>query len=145
MQLLSTDYKFAVSFAILIIVLLFMPTGPLQGEIDMSTSASLACCSPRMVGLLFVLTGCRLQSWNLALHILNMALISAIMALGVNMQWGYAGLFNSGIMGFVALGGLAVVLVSPPPVPEGWAAGGPRIVAGAGLRGRRPSRRRSLL
>jgi branched-chain amino acid transport system permease protein len=27
MQLLSTDYKFAVSFSILIIVLLFMPNG----------------------------------------------------------------------------------------------------------------------
>ena len=50
-----------------------------------------------------------LQSWQLALTILNMSLISAIMALGVNMQWGYAGLFNVGIMGFTAVGGLAVV------------------------------------
>ena len=31
-QLLSTDYKFAVSFAILIIVLLFRPTGIFQGK-----------------------------------------------------------------------------------------------------------------
>jgi branched-chain amino acid transport system permease protein len=57
------------------------------------------------------------------------------MALGVNMQWGYAGLFNVGVMGFVALGGLAAVLVSMPPVGEAWAAGGMRrcagIVAGA--------------
>ena len=51
-------------------------------------------------------------SWNSALVILNMGLISAIMALGVNLQWGFAGLFNVGVMGFVALGGLAVVLVS---------------------------------
>jgi branched-chain amino acid transport system permease protein len=50
------------------------------------------------------------------------------MALGVNMQWGYAGLFSTGIMGSVALGGLAVVLVSAKPVPEGWAAGGPTLV-----------------
>ncbi len=35
---------------------------------------------------------------------------------GVNIQWGYAGLFNTGILGFVALGGLAPVLVSMPPV-----------------------------
>jgi branched-chain amino acid transport system permease protein len=77
---------------------------------------------------LFLVTGF-LQSWNLALQVLNMSLISAIMALGVNIQWGYAGLFNVGIMGFVALGGLAVVLTSAAPVPEGWAAGGPRIVA----------------
>jgi branched-chain amino acid transport system permease protein len=44
------------------------------------------------------------------------------------MQWGYAGLFNIGVMGFVALGGLAAVLVSMPPVPEAWSAGGPRMV-----------------
>jgi branched-chain amino acid transport system permease protein len=31
-QLMSTDYKFAVSFAILIIVLLFMPTGLFKGK-----------------------------------------------------------------------------------------------------------------
>ncbi len=66
------------------------------------------------------------QSWNTALVILNMGLVSAIMALGVNLQWGIAGLFNVGVMGFVALGGLAVVLTSVPPVPEAWAAGGPR-------------------
>ncbi|NND42323.1 MAG: branched-chain amino acid ABC transporter permease, partial [Silicimonas sp.] len=65
-----------------------------------------------------------LQSWNVALGILNMGLISAIMALGVNMQWGYAGLFNVGVMGFVALGGLGAVIVAMPPVGEAWAAGG---------------------
>jgi branched-chain amino acid transport system permease protein len=32
MQLLSTDYKFAVSFAILVLVLLFMPTGIFRGK-----------------------------------------------------------------------------------------------------------------
>ena len=32
LQILSTDYKFAVSFAILIIVLLFMPTGLFKGK-----------------------------------------------------------------------------------------------------------------
>ena len=31
-QLLSTDYKFAVSFTILIIVLLFKPTGLFKGQ-----------------------------------------------------------------------------------------------------------------
>ncbi|MEO9827019.1 MAG: branched-chain amino acid ABC transporter permease [Paracoccaceae bacterium] len=70
------------------------------------------------------------QSWNVALGILNMGLISAILALGVNMQWGYAGLFNIGVMGFVALGGLGAVLVAMPPVNEAWAAGGLRALAG---------------
>lgn len=71
-----------------------------------------------------------LQSWNSALLILNMGLVSAIMALGVNLQWGFAGLFNVGVMGFVALGGLAAVLVSAPPVPEAWGAGGLRAIGG---------------
>lgn len=81
------------------------------------------------VAVLFLLTG-MFQSWNLALAIMNMALISSIMALGVNMQWGYAGLFSVGTMGFVALGGLAVVLVSAAPVPGAWALGGTGIVVG---------------
>ena len=89
-----------------------------------------------LVGALILSTGF-LQSWNVALGLLNLGLISAIMALGVNLQWGYAGLFNVGIMGFVALGGLATVLTSMPPVAEAWAAGGPRVIAalvlGAGV------------
>jgi branched-chain amino acid transport system permease protein len=52
------------------------------------------------------------------------------MSLGVNLQWGIAGLLNVGIMGFVGLGGLATVLISMQPVPEAWNAGGPRILAG---------------
>ena len=77
--------------------------------------------------MLLVLTG-MFQSWNVALGIFNMGLISAIMALGVNMQWGYAGLFNVGVMGFVALGGLGAVIVSMPVEPGAWAAGGWRIL-----------------
>jgi branched-chain amino acid transport system permease protein len=47
------------------------------------------------------------------------------------MQWGYAGLFNVGIVGFVALGGLAPVLIATPPVTEVWTAqGGFRLIAG---------------
>jgi branched-chain amino acid transport system permease protein len=68
------------------------------------------------MALLIVAVGV-FQSWTVALAITNLALISAIMALGVNIQWGYAGLFNVGIMGFAALGGVACVLVSMPPDP----------------------------
>ncbi|RJE85265.1 branched-chain amino acid ABC transporter permease [Paracoccus onubensis] len=67
-------------------------------------------------------------SWNTSLAILNMGLISAITALGVNMQWGYAGLFNVGVVGFFALGGLAPVLISTAPVEGAWQAGGPRML-----------------
>jgi branched-chain amino acid transport system permease protein len=73
-----------------------------------------------------------LQSWQLALTIFNLCLISAVMALGVNVQWGVAGMFNVGTMGSAAVGGLAVVLVSAPPVRAAWAAGGAGLlVAGA--------------
>ena len=75
------------------------------------------------VTALIVLTGF-MQSWNSALLIVNMGLISAVMAIGVNLQWGIAGLFNVGVMGFVALGGLATVFVSMEPVPEAWRVGG---------------------
>ena len=80
-----------------------------------------------IVGVLILITGFT-QSWNTALLILNMGLVSAIMSIGVNLQWGFAGLFNVGIMGFVALGGLGAVLVSMPPTPGAWSAGGWRIL-----------------
>ena len=64
------------------------------------------------------------QSWNIALSILCFCLISAVMTMGANIQWGYAGLINFGIMGYTALGGLAAVLVSVPPVKEAWQVGG---------------------
>jgi len=50
------------------------------------------------------------------------------MSMGINMQWGYAGIFNVGIMGFTALGGLAAVLVSYSPVGEAWRVGGIGII-----------------
>ena len=70
------------------------------------------------------------QSWSVSLVILNLCLISAVMSLGLNIQWGYAGIFNAGAMASAALGGLACVLVSRPPVPEAWdAGGGPMVLA----------------
>ena len=74
------------------------------------------------VGLLLVTIGFA-QSWSVALGIFNMCLISAIVALGINIQWGYAGIANVGIMGFAALGGVCAVLISQPPVTEAWEAG----------------------
>ncbi|MCD4674848.1 MAG: branched-chain amino acid ABC transporter permease [Desulfobacula sp.] len=68
------------------------------------------------------------QSWSLSLSILNLCLISAIMALGVNIQWGYAGLFNVGIMGFTALGGLSAVLISKETIKEAVSAGGVKML-----------------
>ena len=75
-----------------------------------------------MLGLI-ILVGV-FQSWNVALSIFNMCLISAVMTMGANIQWGYAGLINFGLMGYAALGGLAAVLISVDPVQEAWVAGG---------------------
>ena len=75
-----------------------------------------------MLGLI-ILVGF-FQSWSIALSILCFCLISAVMTMGANIQWGYAGLINFGIMGYTALGGLAAVLVSVPPVREAWQVGG---------------------
>jgi len=69
------------------------------------------------------------QSWSVAFALLNLCLISSVMALGVNIQWGYAGLFSVGTMGFVALGGVATVVTSMPPVHDAIRAGGLGILA----------------
>ena len=84
-----------------------------------------------MIGLI-VLVGI-FQSWSIALSILNFCLISAVMTIGANIQWGYAGLINFGIMGYTALGGLAAVLVSVPPVREAWQVGGLNMVLCIGI------------
>ena len=80
-----------------------------------------------MVFLFLIIVGFY-QSWNVAFGLLNLCLLSAIMALGVNIQWGYAGLFSIGTVGFVALGGVAAVVTSMPPVEEAWRSGGPGII-----------------
>lgn len=82
-----------------------------------------------LIALLLLGTGL-FQSWVTALSLLNMGLVSAVMAMGLNMQWGYAGLLNAGVMGFVALGGLATVLMAMPPVGEAWSAGGQGVIIG---------------
>lgn len=106
----------------------------------MSSNRQAATASPWRAPILFaalavlfllegtVRNGMFSGSWNTSLAILNMGLISAITALGVNMQWGYAGLFNTGVVGFLAIGGVAPVLVSLPPVEGAWEAGGPRLI-----------------
>ena len=79
-----------------------------------------------MMGLIILLG--IFQSSNIALSIFNLCLISAVMTMGANIQWGYAGLINFGIMGYTALGGLAAVLISVNPVQEAWSVGGSNIL-----------------
>ena len=75
------------------------------------SNAQRATLSFAVMACLMLIVG-MFQSWSLMLSIFNLCLISSIMALGVNIQWGYAGLFNVGTMGFAALGGVAAVLVT---------------------------------
>jgi branched-chain amino acid transport system permease protein len=74
-----------------------------------------------------------IQSWNVALTIFNLCLISSIMSLGINIQWGNAGIVNFGVMGFAALGGLANIVISMPPTQNAWDTGGFSIIIGLGI------------
>ncbi|EAR07333.1 branched-chain amino acid ABC transporter permease [Reinekea blandensis] len=47
----------------------------------------------------------------------------AIIALGLTIQWGYAGLFNAGIMGFLAIGAFLTMLFSYPVNEDFWGSG----------------------
>ena len=66
-----------------------------------------------------------------AAFFLTVASIYALMSLGLNLQWGFTGLFNVGVAGFFAVGAYATALLTGPdypgqvggfglPVPVGW-------------------------
>ena len=84
------------------------------------------------IAVLMVLTAL-LQGWVGMIDLLTMGVISAIIALGLNMQWGYAGLFNAGVMGFVAIGAFSCVIISMPPVPQAWMATNDDLLLPAGF------------
>lgn len=46
------------------------------------------------------------------------AIIYAILALGLNLQWGFTGLFNIGVAGFYAVGAYTSALLTTPPSPD---------------------------
>lgn len=48
----------------------------------------------------------------------SVALIFAVVVLGLNLQWGSPGLFNAGIVGFYAIGAYAFAILTAPPRPE---------------------------
>ena len=45
------------------------------------------------------------------------ASIYALLSLGLNLQWGYTGLFNVGVAGFYAIGAYTAALLTTPPSP----------------------------
>ena len=48
---------------------------------------------------------------------LTIVLVLGIACLGLNLQWGFTGLFNAGVVGFYAVGGYALAILTAPPNP----------------------------
>lgn len=51
---------------------------------------------------------------------LVIALTYALICLGLNLQWGFTGLFNVGVAGFVAVGAYTSAVLTAPDHPERW-------------------------
>ena len=71
-----------------------------------------------------------LPALNYLAFFLVFAGIFAVMALGLNLQWGFTGLFNVGVAGFVAVGAYASALLTGPPEPERFGGFGLPILLG---------------
>ncbi len=55
---------------------------------------------------------------NYALYLSTFFCIYGCLALGLNVQWGFAGLFNVGIAGFFAVGAYASAILTAPDVAD---------------------------
>lgn len=62
------------------------------------------------------------------LRLLVEAFAFALIAMGLNIQWGFGGLFNFGILGMLMVGGFAVTFVSYPVNDAFWASDGPMLL-----------------
>lgn len=47
----------------------------------------------------------------------SLAGVYALLAIGLNLQWGYGGMFNAGIAGFWAIGAYTAAILTTPPAP----------------------------
>ena len=57
------------------------------------------------------------QSYGIFLYVISLATmggIYAILTLGLNIQWGFTGLFNVGIAGFFAIGAYVSAILTTP-------------------------------
>ena len=45
-------------------------------------------------------------------------LILGVLTLGLNLQWGFTGLFNAGVVGFYAIGAYTHAIVTAAPQPQ---------------------------
>jgi branched-chain amino acid transport system permease protein len=65
-----------------------------------------------------------------AVSLLTIGGIYAVMALGLNLQWGYGGLFNAGVSGFFAVGAYASAILTAPPMPGHFVGFGLPVIVG---------------
>lgn len=81
---------------------------PVQAQQYRKEGGILAVCA-LLIGLVFMQFGI-----EFGLRLLVEIACFSLIALGLTIQWGYAGLFNAGIMGFIALAAYVSLLVSFP-------------------------------
>jgi len=61
------------------------------------------------------------QTYGIFLYVISLATmggIYAILTLGLNVQWGFTGLFNAGIAGFYAIGAYVSAILTTAPTPR---------------------------
>ena len=73
------------------------------------------------------------QGTATTIQLMVSAVTYALVALGLNVHWGYGGQFNFAVMGFITLGGYAVVATSYPLNPDFWNSDGPALLGRAVL------------
>ena len=64
---------------------------------------------------------------GMILYLISLATMTglyAILTLGLNLQWGFAGMFNAGIAGFFAIGAYATSILTTPPAEDRFRASG---------------------
>ncbi|MEI9402566.1 branched-chain amino acid ABC transporter permease [Mesorhizobium argentiipisi] len=59
-----------------------------------------------------------LGALNYPIYVATFICIYGFLAIGLNIQWGYAGLFNAGIAGFFAVGAYTTAILTSPPVAD---------------------------
>src|SRR5262249_53955909 len=87
-----------------------------------SSSSWASCSSARAGSSASGRTGCdRGLMLDVAAYLtffLVVALFYGLVCLGLNLQWGFTGLFNAGVSGFVAVGAYGPGLLTAPPAPD---------------------------
>ncbi len=107
-----------------------MSTPASERRFDMNNPTTRAITLFAVMFGLIVVVGLVQGAANTSL-LLTQATAYALIALGLNIQWGYGGLFNFAVMGLMMVGGAAVVTISAPVNQVFWDGEGPILLAKA--------------